>query len=89
MRVSVTESESEGRRLEMLRRWKKADLVTLLMWDRNERMESRMKYRFRTSDHGEVEQPSMTRTRSPLSATDRQKQRPLVDRHEHVPKAVS
>ena len=64
MRVSVTESESEGRSLEMLRRWKTADLVVLPMWDRNERVESRVTPRFHTSGDGEVEQPSMTWARS-------------------------
>ena len=43
MRVSVTESEIEGRSVEMLRRWKKADLVLLLICDWNERVESRMR----------------------------------------------
>ena len=36
----------------------------LLMWDQNERVESRMTPRFRTSGDGEVEEPYMTRARS-------------------------
>ena len=39
--------------------------MVLLICDRNERVESRMTPRFRTSGDGEVEQPSMTRARSP------------------------
>ena len=50
-------------------------------------MESRMTPRFCTSGEGEVEQPSIIRARIALSATDSQKQRPLVDRHERVPRA--
>ena len=37
----------------------------LVMWDRNERVESRMTPRFHTSGDGEVEKPYMTRARSP------------------------
>ena len=39
--------------------------MVLLMWDRNVGVESMITPRFRTSGDGEVEQPSMTRARSP------------------------
>ena len=42
MRVSVTEWDRYGRSLEMFLRWKKAFLEMDLMWDRKERVESRM-----------------------------------------------
>ncbi len=46
MRVCV----SDGRSLEMFLRWQKADLVIDLMCDWNERVESRMTSRWRTSE---------------------------------------
>ena len=65
---SATESGSEGQSLEMFLRGKKVDLVTDLMWDWKEWVESRMIPRLRTSDDGKMEQPSMFRNRA-LGAT--------------------
>ncbi len=50
----------------MFLRWKKADLVTELMWVWKERVESRMTPRLRTSGDGGMEQPSMWRRKSPI-----------------------
>eukprot|EP00064_Thunnus_orientalis_P018440 superscaffoldBa00004251_g18539 len=49
----------------MFLRWKRADLVTDLMCDWKERVESRMRPRWRTSGDGEMEQPSTSRRKSP------------------------
>jgi len=42
MRVSATESESDGWGQAMFLRWQKEDLVMILMWDWNGSVESRM-----------------------------------------------
>jgi len=49
----------------MFFRWKKADLVTDLMWDWIERVESRSTPRLRTSGDGERVELSMVRRKSP------------------------
>ena len=49
----------------MFLRWKKADLVTDLMWECKERVESRMTPKLRASGDGEMEQPSTSRMKSP------------------------
>ena len=41
-KVSATDSESDGRSLAMFFKWKKADLVTDLMWEWKERVESKL-----------------------------------------------
>ncbi len=48
----------------MFLRWKKGELVTDLMWVRNERVESMITLRLRTSGDGEMVEPSMVRSRS-------------------------
>ena len=59
MRISVECWVREGRSLEILRRWKKAVHVILLMWDVKERVLSKITPRLLTVVEVGTKQPSM------------------------------
>ena len=68
-RMAVEWGEREGRRRLILRRWKYADRVMLLIWDWKDNVLSRMTPRLLTWGEGETEEWSMVREK--LSAFER------------------